>query len=199
MEDRNMKSGFILGLGLLGAAALGVAASSPQANAAPVGETHRVTTERTASLRDAQHRPELRIAIWYPAASDAVESSVVIGPANRVPFEVGAAAADAAFAEDGAPASGDPAVPRFWRQRPDDGLVWIAPPRTYGLAAGSAIPNARLDLLAGVSHYDFLSMCTDAGRAISPACASAHAQADTHRRAIAAAETFFGRYLSGSQ
>jgi hypothetical protein len=76
MEDRNMKSGFILGLGLLGTAALGVAASL-QANAAPVGETHRVATERTASLRDAQHRPELRITIWYPAASDAVESPVV--------------------------------------------------------------------------------------------------------------------------
>jgi hypothetical protein len=75
-EDRNLKSGFILGLGLLGTAALGVAASL-QANAAPVGETHRVATERTASLRDAQHRPELRITIWYPAASDAVESPVV--------------------------------------------------------------------------------------------------------------------------
>ena len=72
-----MKSGFILGLGLLGTAAFGVAASSPQANAAPVGETHRVATERTAGLRDAQHRPELRITIWYPAASDAVESPVV--------------------------------------------------------------------------------------------------------------------------
>jgi hypothetical protein len=75
----------------------------------------------------------------------------------------------------------------------------IAPPRTCGLAAAAAIPNARVDLLPGVAHYDFLSMCTDAGRAISAACESAHAQAETHRRAIAAAEAFFGRYVSGSQ
>jgi hypothetical protein len=85
MEDRKMKSGFILALGLLGTAAFGVA-TSPQANAAPVGETHRVATEPTASLRNAQHRPELRITIWYPAAGDAVESPVVIGTANRVLF-----------------------------------------------------------------------------------------------------------------
>jgi pimeloyl-ACP methyl ester carboxylesterase len=68
----------------------------------------------------------------------------------------------------------------------------IAPARTCGLAAAAAIPN-------GVSLCDFLSMCTDAGRANSPACASAHAQAETHRRTTAAAEAFFGRYLSGSQ
>jgi predicted dienelactone hydrolase len=98
MEDRNMKSGFILGLGLLGAFAVAV---PRQAGGTPVGETHRVATEPTASLRDAQHRPELRITIWYPAASDAVEAPVVIGPANRVLFEVGATAADAPFAEDG--------------------------------------------------------------------------------------------------
>jgi predicted dienelactone hydrolase len=369
MEDRNMKSGFILALGLLGTAALGVA-TSLQANAAPVGETHRVATEPTAGLRDAQHRPELRITIWYPAASDAVESPVVIGPANRVLFEVGAAA-DAPFVEDDArhpvillshgfggsarmmgwfgiamagrgyivvavdhpgnnardemtlpgavlwwdraedlrsaldavgrdpaigpradlnrvgvagfsdggfaalAATGARVIPSRWyqfcRDHPDNGdcqpnleftatfeerakslampelaaeaahagedhaipgiratftmapatiqaldpaslsgirtpvyimlgdADTIAPPRTCGLAAGAAIPNARVDLLAGVSHYDFLSMCTDAGRAISPACESAHAQAETHRRAIAAAEAFFGRYLSGSQ
>jgi predicted dienelactone hydrolase len=336
----------------------------------PVGETHRVTTEPTASLRDAQHRPELRITIWYPAASDAAESPVVIGPANRVLLEVGAAA-NALFVEDGArhpvillshgfggsarmmgwfgiamagrgyivvavdhpgnnardemtlpgavlwwdraedlrsaldavgrdtaigpradlsrvgvagfsdggfaalAATGAKVIPSRWyqfcRDNPDDGdcqpnleftatfeerakalampelaaeaahagedhaipgisatftmapatiqalepaslsgirapvyimlgdADTIAPPRTCGLAAGAAIPNARVDLLPGISHYDFLSMCTDAGRAISPACASAHAQADTQRRAIAAAETFFGRYLSGSQ
>src|ERR1700730_3981302 len=364
-----MKSGFILALSLLGTAALGVA-TSLQANAAPVGETHRVATERTAGLRDAQHRPELRITIWYPAASDAVESPVVIGPANRVLFEVGAAA-DAPFVGDDArhpvillshgfggsarmmgwfgiamagrgyivvavdhprnnardemtlpgavlwwdraedlrsaldavgrdpaigpradlnrvgvagfsdggfaalAATGARVIPSRWyqfcRDHPDNGdcqpnleftatfeerakslampelaaeaahagedhaipgiratftmapatiqaldpaslsgihtpvyimlgdADTIAPPRTCGLAAGAAIPNARVDLLAGVSHYDFLSMCTDAGRAISPACESAHAQAETHRRAIAAAEAFFGRYLSGSQ
>lgn len=366
-----MNRGFILALGLLATAAFDLAVPL-QVNAAPVGETHRVATERTASLRDTQHRPELRITIWYPAASDAVESPVVIGPANSVLFEIGAAAAaDAPFAEDGArhpvillshgfggsarmmgwfgtamagrgyivvavdhpgnnardemtlpgavlwwdraedlrsalAATGrDPAIgPRadlsrvgvagfsdggfaalaatgarvissrwyqFCRDNPDDGdcqpnleftatfeerakalampefaaevaragedhtipgiratftmapatiqaldpaslsgirtpvyimlgdADTIAPPRTCGLAAAAAIPNAKVDLLPGVAHYDFLSMYTDAGRAIIPACESAHAQADTHRRAIAAAEAFFGRYLLGSQ
>jgi predicted dienelactone hydrolase len=75
----------------------------------------------------------------------------------------------------------------------------IAPPRTCGLAAGAAIPNAKVDLLPGVSHYDFLSICTDIGRAVVPVCANARAQTDTHRQAIAAAETWFGRYLLGSQ
>jgi predicted dienelactone hydrolase len=370
MEDCNMNRGFILALGLLGTAAFEVAVSL-QAGAAPVGETHRVATEPTASLRDAQHRPELRITIWYPAASDAVESPIVIGPANSVLFEVGAAAADAPFADDEArhpvillshgfggsarmlgwfgiamasrgyvavavdhpgnnardemtlpgavlwwdraedlrsalaaigrdPAfrprvdlsrvgvagfsdggltslvtAGAKVVPSRWyqfcRDNPDDGdcqpnleftatfeerakalalpelaaevahagddhaipqlraafamapatvqaldpaslsrmriPVYImlgdadavAPPATSGLAAAAAIPNAKLDLLPGVSHYDFLSTCTDAGRAISPACESAHAQAETHRGATAAAEALFGRYLLGSQ
>src|SRR5438874_4148377 len=96
-----MKRGFVFCLALLGIATFGVAVST-QAYAAPVGETHRVTTERTASLRDAQHRPELRITIWYPAAGNAVESPVVIGGANNVLFDIGTAAADAPLAEDGA-------------------------------------------------------------------------------------------------
>ena len=66
--------------------------------AAPVGETHRIATEPTAVLRDAQHRDTVRVTVWYPASPDAVERKIVIG-APLVPyFEVGSAAPDAPFA-----------------------------------------------------------------------------------------------------
>jgi predicted dienelactone hydrolase len=84
--------------------ALGAAASVLLASAAAagtVGELHRVAMEPTAGLRDARHRTDLRLTIWYPAAADAVEQPVVIGPPGRPLFEAGAAAPDAAFAADG--------------------------------------------------------------------------------------------------
>jgi predicted dienelactone hydrolase len=66
----------------------------------PVGEMHRVTSEKTASLRDAQHRDQLRITVWYPAAADAVEHPLVLGPPDRPVRDVGVVAADARLAAD---------------------------------------------------------------------------------------------------
>jgi predicted dienelactone hydrolase len=349
---------------------LGVFAAA-NAYTAPVGEIHRVTFERTASLRDAQHRAELRITVWYPAAADAVERPLVVGPPARPLFDVGAVAPDAAFATDGVRRpvillshgfggsarimgwfgiamarsgyivvavdhpgnnSGDamtvpgatlwwdraedlraalaaaqqdpdlgahmdpsrvgvagfsaggftalvaagaradlPRLVRFCRANPDDGICrpqrefavtpqeaaaalaipevaaeaahagddhsvaavravfvmapglvqalepaslmqirapvrillgdadTVAPPATNGLVAAQAIPNAELERLADVGHYDFLAACTDAGRAAVPLCKTDHPQADTHRRAISAAEAFFGRSLGGDR
>ena len=57
---------------LFGAALLALLAFQG-AHANPVGETHRVTTERTAALRDAERRDQLRVTVWYPATKDAVE------------------------------------------------------------------------------------------------------------------------------
>jgi predicted dienelactone hydrolase len=354
------------GLGLLGAGLLGLVAV-PAARAAPVGEIHRQATERTASLRDAKHQSELRITVWYPAAADAVESPLAIGPPGRPLFDVGAVAPNAAVAAGGAQlpvillshgfggtarimgwfgialarsgyiviavdhpgnnavdemtvagarlwwdrtedlrsalgaigrdpmigprldwgrvgaagfsaggftalvAAGarvDPAgLTRFCRDNPDDGICQpqleftitpedyakslavpgfaaeaaragddhaicqvraafamapalvqaldpaslahlptpvhivlgdadtVAPPTTNGLVAGAAIPNAEVDRLSGVGHYDFLASCTDAGRALIPQCKAAVAQTETHGRAIAAAQAFFDRYL----
>ena len=68
--------------------------------AEPVGETHRVTSEKTASLRDAGHRDQLRITVWYSAAGDAVERPLVVGSPERPLFNVGSVASDAAFAAD---------------------------------------------------------------------------------------------------
>ncbi|CAB3769607.1 alpha/beta hydrolase family protein [Paraburkholderia solisilvae] len=73
-------------------------AMSAAACAAPVGELHRVASDPTASLRDAQHRPRLRITVWYPASADAVEQPVVIGPPDKPLFNVGSDAPDASFA-----------------------------------------------------------------------------------------------------
>jgi predicted dienelactone hydrolase len=71
----------------------------------------------------------------------------------------------------------------------------VEPPKTTGLVVASVIPQAPLDLLPGVGHYDFLSTCTEVGRAFVPVCATARHQEDAHRQAIATAEALFGRFL----
>jgi len=62
---------------------LGLAATvlldSRTAMSAPVGEIHRLTSEPTAALRDSLHRDEVRITVWYPAATNAVEQPLLIG------------------------------------------------------------------------------------------------------------------------
>jgi predicted dienelactone hydrolase len=85
---------------LFGAALL-VLLSFQRAHADPVGETHRVTTEKTAVLRDAERRDQLRVTIWYPATKDSVEQPLVIGPPDKPLFEVGSVAFDAPFADRG--------------------------------------------------------------------------------------------------
>ncbi len=67
--------------------------------AGPVGERHLVTTDATASLRDAEHRPQVRVTIWYPAAEGAVEQRIDLGPPGNPLFLVGAVAPDAPFAD----------------------------------------------------------------------------------------------------
>jgi predicted dienelactone hydrolase len=81
---------------LLLAAALCAAGA---AHAGPVGERHLVTTDATAALRDAEHRPQVRITVWYPAAAGAVEQRIDLGPPGQPLFLVGAVAQDAAFAD----------------------------------------------------------------------------------------------------
>ena len=86
----------------LGAALL-VLLSFQRAQADPVGETHRVTTEKTAALRDAEHRDQLRVTVWYPAAKDAVEQPLVVGldPPAKPFWNVGSVAFNAPFADGG--------------------------------------------------------------------------------------------------
>ena len=89
-------------LSFLTASPLGTGATvaAPAATRAyPVGERHLVTTDRTAALRDAQHRDQVPITIWYPAASGAVERPLDIGPPGHPYFRSGAAAPNAPFAD----------------------------------------------------------------------------------------------------
>jgi predicted dienelactone hydrolase len=81
---------------LLAAVAVGTA------TAATVGERHLVAHEASAALRNASHNDDLRITVWYPAAPDAVEAPLDIGPPGEPTFTPGSAAADAAF-EDARP------------------------------------------------------------------------------------------------
>src|SRR5205814_4380185 len=84
-------------LSLLGMIAAAVCASAAQAY--PVGERHLVTTDATAALRDAAHRPQVRVTVWYPAAEGAVEERIDLGPPGKPLFVVGAVAQDAPFAD----------------------------------------------------------------------------------------------------
>jgi predicted dienelactone hydrolase len=84
---------------LLAAIAVAVAAVGSQAFAGPVGERHLTATNPTAALRDDQHRDTVRVTVWYPAAADAQEASLDIGPPGKPLFLVGSAAPDAAFAD----------------------------------------------------------------------------------------------------
>jgi predicted dienelactone hydrolase len=69
------------------------------AQAGPVGERHLIAVQPTAALRDADHRADLRVTVWYPAADGSVEQSIDIGPPGRPMFKVGAVAQDAAFVD----------------------------------------------------------------------------------------------------
>jgi predicted dienelactone hydrolase len=68
---------------------------SAAASTYAVGERHLVAHEPSAALRDAAHRDDLRVTLWYPAASDAVEAPLDIGPM----YAPSSAAPDAAFVD----------------------------------------------------------------------------------------------------
>jgi predicted dienelactone hydrolase len=336
------------------------------ARAGPVGERHLETTDATAALRDAEHRPLVRVTVWYPAPVGTIEQRIDFGPADHPLFLVGAVAQDAAFvdaisrpvilfshgfggsarmmawfgtalaragyvvvavdhpgnnaidkmtpagalmpwdrAEDLAAAlaaaKADPTIGphidlgrlgvsgfsaggftalvsagarvdmnrfvAFCRANPSDGVCApqkefpltmddaqrdmaapdlaaeaaharddhriagvraafaiapaivqalppedltkisvpvaiilggadpVAPPATNGLVAAKAIPNAEVEVLPGVGHYDFLSTCTPAGVAVVPICADKLPQDPTHQAAIDMALAFFAKTL----
>jgi predicted dienelactone hydrolase len=67
------------------------------AAAATVGERHLVAHEASAALRNVSHSDELRITIWYPAASGATETPLDIGPPGKPFYTPGSAAPNADF------------------------------------------------------------------------------------------------------
>lgn len=62
------------------------------------GEIHRITREPSAAARN-NGDDRLRMTIWYPAAANADERPVVIGPHDSPVFVAGRVATDAAWAE----------------------------------------------------------------------------------------------------
>ena len=82
------------------AAALAVAATASGARADTVGERHLVAHQPTAALRDAEHRTQLNITVWYPARDGVEERSLDLGPPDRPLFWVGAAALNAPWLAD---------------------------------------------------------------------------------------------------
>jgi hypothetical protein len=68
------------------------ASSAASVAAATVGERHLVAHEASAVLRNASHSDELRITVWYPAASNAVEAPLDIGPPGKPLFTPSSAA-----------------------------------------------------------------------------------------------------------
>jgi predicted dienelactone hydrolase len=85
---------------LLAASLVALAFAAPaRAAEFPVGERHLEAPDATAALRDADHRPTVRVTVWYPAADGVQEQSLDIGPPGKPLFFVGEAAPDAAFAD----------------------------------------------------------------------------------------------------
>jgi predicted dienelactone hydrolase len=69
--------------------------------AAPVGEAHLVAQDASAPLRDAAHRPDVRVTVWYPAAAGSAEQDLLIGPPAAPLFRIGAVAPGAPMAPGG--------------------------------------------------------------------------------------------------
>ncbi|TAA09793.1 hypothetical protein EA658_04445 [Pseudoxanthomonas winnipegensis] len=69
-----------------------------RATAGTAGEAHRLAHVPSAALRNADHRDDVRITVWYPAAPGAAETPVQIGPPGAPLFESGRAASDAPVA-----------------------------------------------------------------------------------------------------
>jgi pimeloyl-ACP methyl ester carboxylesterase len=161
---------------------------APAAAAQVAGERHLTTVHPSAAVRDAEHRTELRITVWYPAARGAAARPLVIGPPERPLFRVGSVAPGARFADD-PPGTRRP----VWILAGEVDVV--APPATNARVAARHIPGARLRTLRGAGHYVFLSTCTEAGVAAVPVCALAGEQTEPHRLAIAQAKALFGRAL----
>lgn len=75
----------------------------------------------------------------------------------------------------------------------------IAPIATNGQRVARLIPGARLTILPGIGHYDFLSICGAGGfREVAPLCVdgAGMTRARTHAVTQAAAIAFFDRALS---
>ena len=66
----------------------------------PAGERHLVAANPTAALRNDDRKPQVKVTVWYPAAGGSEEKSLDLGPAAQPLFFVGAAAPNAAFADD---------------------------------------------------------------------------------------------------
>lgn len=72
----------------------------------------------------------------------------------------------------------------------------VAPPASNGKLAATSLPHARLKILHGVGHYDFLADCTALGHQRESLCQHLRMpQQRTHATAIATAEAFFAKHL----
>lgn len=71
-----------------------------EASALAAGERHLIAHEASAKVRDSQHRDQLRITIWYPAANRSHETPLAVGPEGHPFFLAGASAQDAPFADE---------------------------------------------------------------------------------------------------
>jgi predicted dienelactone hydrolase len=78
---------------------LAAAAAAQGAWASPVGERHLKATEPSAALRDAEHRTDVRVTVWYPAADGVKEERIDLGPPGRPLFIVEQIAYDAPFVD----------------------------------------------------------------------------------------------------
>ncbi|KJV30045.1 alpha/beta hydrolase family protein [Luteibacter yeojuensis] len=67
----------------------------------------------------------------------------------------------------------------------------VAPPATNADVVAKLVPGAREKRLPGVTHYDFLGTCTEAGRKVVPQCGKAGHQGEAHEVAVGEAVRVF--------
>ena len=85
--------------GLAAVLIAGALATGAHAQSSPVGERHLTAHNPTAALRDADHKTDVRVTVWYPAPQGVTEQSLDLGPPGNPLFYVGSAALDAPFVD----------------------------------------------------------------------------------------------------
>jgi predicted dienelactone hydrolase len=152
-----------------------------------------------AHPQDGVCKPQKEYALTMDEAETALRSPELAGETARAGDDLKIPGVKAAFAI--APAIVQGLDPQSLKRMTVPVAIFlgdadpIAPPDTNGRVAAKLIPAAQLKELPGVKHYDFLSTCTDAGRAAVDLCKDELPQDPTHEAAISAALAFFAKHL----
>jgi len=151
-----------------------------------------------AHPEDGTCKPQLEFALTNEDALAALESPELAGERGKAGDDHAIANVRAVFAI--APVV-QPLMPATLRSMHKPVVIMAGsadvtvPAATHAEIAKSLIPDSRLTLLPGVTHYDFLASCTPVAVQSLPVCRDAVKQEQAHRAAIQAALGLFDHVL----